>query len=359
MSNDRTGGSRRKARVKPPVVSFSEQFSPKSPPPDPFDQGSLGAHAVARGFQDGDTIPAEDILSKIGYQHASAYFDLFKLPDGSIESDASMRVLHQCVVFDRKLQSLMMEYIGLFELQFRAQYSYFMSNERGAFAHRNPKNFKDGKNFEAFLHRYGAEFNRQLRKGNPDIRRAFDDYGDAPVWLAVEIMSFGTLSMLFKNTKSKAVRKGVAASFGATPEEFESWIYALSAVRNTCAHFGRLCGTKLTARPKMVPGLGHLDNGTVFYAILVLQHLLSKRTVYVEDTSTAYDMAMLRDFAQLFTDFSHVTERCGIPKDWVAHLFSRECTGMGSLVADNILNVNKIGRVWFSVHTGDGVATIE
>lgn len=359
MSNDRTGGSRCKARVKPPVVLFSEAFSPSSPPPVPFGQGELGKQAQVRGFVDGDTEPAQDILARIGYQHASSYFDLFKLPDGTIEPNASMKELHQCVVFDRKLQALMMEYIGLFELQFRAQYSYFMSNERGAFAHRNPKNFKDASNFKGFLKRYGDEFNRQLKKRNTDLTRAYNSYGDAPVWLAVEIMSFGTLSMLYKNTKSKAVRKGVAASFGATTEELESWTYALSAVRNTCAHFGRLCGTKPTARPKMIPGLGHLDNSTVFYIVLVLQYLLAQQTVYVEDTSTSYSMAMLRDFAQLFIDFDHITERCGIPNDWMASLFSKECTGVGSLLADNIVKVNDLGKVWFSVHTGEGVATIE
>lgn len=357
MGNDRTGGSRRKARVKPPVVSFSEAFSPASEPPRPFTQEELGFQALAKGFSDGDSETAEDILSKIGYQHASSYFDLFKLPDGSIEPGATMRELHQCVVFDRKLQALMMEYIGLFELQFRAQYSYFMSNERGAFAHRNPKNFKERDRFDGFLKAYGGEFNRQLAKGNPDLRRAQKEYGDAPVWLAVEIMSFGTLSKLYKNTKSKAVRNGVAASFGATADELESWTYALSAVRNTCAHFGRLCGTKLTARPKMVPGMPG-DNGTPFYAILVLQYLLRRRTIHLEDPSISYDMAMMRDFAQLFMDHSEIRTRCGIPGNWFDSLFSKVYTGVEPVIEGDLLHRNEAGRIWFVIDTDLGSVKI-
>ena len=357
MANDRTGGIRRKARVKPPVVSFSESFSPVSPPPASFTQDELGARALAKGFSDGEDEAAQDILARIGYQHASSYFDLFKQPDGSIEPGATMKELHQCVVFDRKLQALMLEYIGLFELQFRAQYSYFMSNERGPFAHRNPKNFKDQANFKGFLKRYGDEFNRQMRKGNPDIRRAYDSWGDAPVWLAVEVMSFGTLSMLYKNTKSKAVRNGVASSFGATAEEFESWTHAISAVRNSCAHFSRLCGTKLTARPKRVPGVD-IDNGTPFYLILVIQYLLRRRTIHPGDPSVSYDLAMMRDFAQLFMDFQPVQKRCGIPTNWFDYLFSKTYTGVDAIIEGDFLKRNEAGRVWFMVQTEQGAVRI-
>ncbi|MEI4907989.1 Abi family protein, partial [Klebsiella pneumoniae] len=91
-------------------------------------------------------------------------------------------------------------------LQFRAQYSYALSAERGAFAHRNPRNFKNPDYFDSFLASYQKEFNRQLRNRNREISRAYEEYGDAPTWLAVEIMSFGTLSMLFKNTRSAKVR---------------------------------------------------------------------------------------------------------------------------------------------------------
>lgn len=48
IGGDRTGGSRRKAGVNPPVACFSRDFSPKSEPPEPFTIESLGRHAVER-----------------------------------------------------------------------------------------------------------------------------------------------------------------------------------------------------------------------------------------------------------------------------------------------------------------------
>ena len=67
---------------------------------------------------------------------------------------------------------MLIEYIGLFELQFRAQYSYWMSEKRGSFAHRDLSNFKKPDLFDNFLRRYQNEFSRQLRKGNPRHRKS-------------------------------------------------------------------------------------------------------------------------------------------------------------------------------------------
>lgn len=354
IGNDRTGGSRRKTRVRPPVVHFEEKFTPKSKAPDPFGIDSLGRHAVDRGFADGSTPQSQCILERIGYQHASSYFDLFKDDNGIVGSEASMKMLHRAILFDRKLQALMMEHIGLFELRFRAQYSYRMSTERGAFAHRNPRNFRDKGYFDGFLKTYSDEFNRQLRNRNADIARAYETYGDAPIWLAVEIMSFGTLSKLYSNTKSKVVRREVATAFGATPDELESWMRALSGVRNTCAHFGRLCGTKLVRRPKSLRGVD-IDNGSPFYVLLLLEYMARDWPLFEDDTSLAYGIALLRDVAQLFVEFEDVLTLCGIPENWVEVIFSPSVTGGGIVTSDDFYNRDDTtGRVWFRIRFANG-----
>lgn len=294
MSNDRTGGSRRKARVRPPVAHFGEHFTPESDPPKPYEIESLGKRAVEKGFMDGDTLQAQCVLEKIGYQHASSYFDLFKQEDGSMSDSSTMKLLHRMILLDRKYQALLMEYIGLFELQFRARYAYFMSLKRGAFAHRNPKNFKNESYYRNFLNIYEKEFNRQLKNRNRDIRKAFDEYGDAPIWLAVEVMSFSTISKLYSNTKSKEVRKEVAAGFGTTPEQLESWMHSLATVRNICAHFGRLIGTKLVSRPKKLKEID-LDNASPLYPVLLLEYMTRDWPLFADDPTLAYGISLLLD----------------------------------------------------------------
>ena len=181
MRADRTGGSRRKGGVKPPVAHFSSDFSPLSEPPAPFDMSDLRMHASARGFVDGDTPQADYMLNRISYQHASSYFSMLEDGDGSLSARATMSKIHRIILFDRKLQATLMEYIGLFEHQFRAQYSYRLSMEKGAFAHHALRNFKDAGHYESFLKRYEEEFNRQLRSGNAELAAAYERYGDAPI----------------------------------------------------------------------------------------------------------------------------------------------------------------------------------
>lgn len=321
---DRTEGGRRKIGVNPSVDCFSRDFSPQNTSPEPFTIESLGRHAVERGFADGMSEQSTSILMRIGYQHASGYF---KLLESDESQPMSMKRLHRLILFDRKLESLLMEYIGLFELQFRAQYSYALSAERGAFAHRNPRNFKNPDYFDSFLASYQKEFNRQLRNRNKEISRAYEEYGDAPTWLAVEIMSFGTLSMLFKNTRSAKVRSSVAASFHADSEHFESWTRTLSSIRNTCAHFGRLCGTRLVSKPKRIPGAKG-DNGSPFYALMLLVYMLSGELFFEDDPSLAYSACLLADTGRLFSEFNEVLKSAGIPSDWSDLMGQREVSRM-------------------------------
>ncbi len=331
MGSDRTGGSRSNVGVNPPVVHFSTSFKPKSDPPEPFSLSDLRAHASAKGFIDGDTDQAEYFLGRISYQHASGYFKLFQNEDGALADDASLMMVHRAVLFDRKLQSLLMEYIGLFELQFRAQYSYRLSEERGAFAHRNPKNFKDAKHFKDFLNSYEREFRIQMKNNNADVIRAFDVYGDVPTWQAVEMMSFGTLSKMYSNTRSKTVRSGVAMSFGVTVEELVSWARAISSVRNQCAHFGQLCGKPLVSRPKRIAGASG-DNGSVFYIVMLLVRLLGGNRFFPDDKTLSYGTMMLASAVRLFDEFSDVSERCGIPEDWRELITQREVVGVDVVV---------------------------
>ncbi|WP_165048295.1 Abi family protein [Adlercreutzia sp. ZJ305] len=333
-------------------------FEPKTSEPSPLRIADLGSMAKRRGFSDGEAPQSTAILNRIGYQHASSYFDLFKKPDGTVENDASMKELNRVILFDRKYQALLFEHIGLFELQFRAQYAYHMSEKRGAFAHRNPKNFKDRDHFNEFLKRYGSEYNRQIRNHNPDITKANEKYGDAPTWLAVEIMSFGTLSMLYNNTKSKDVRKGVAMSFGCTAEELSSWARCLSGARNTCAHFGRLCGTQLTSKPRTISGTKGWDNGSPFYVALILLYVFRTCDFFDDDATLSYNLSMMCDLLQLFNDFDDVLTRCGVPRNWLSMMIDKRVTGLDIALANDFAqNRGKPGRTWLTVKREDGTVS--
>ena len=327
INSDRAEGSRGNVGINPSAIHFSTAFKPLADPPEPMKLCDLRKHAEAHGFADGNTSQAEYILNRISYQHASGYFKLLENESGSMPEGTSMRTLHRIILFDRKLQSLLMEYIGLFELQFRAQYSYRLSIERGAFAHRIRENFKKRDHFKNFLQSYQKEFRRQIKNRNFAVANAYSKYGDAPTWIAVEIMSFGTLSMLYSNTRSAKVRDGVAESFGVTQEELVSWARAISGVRNTCAHFGQICGRGLVSRPKRIYGAKG-DNGTPFYIVMILVKLLNSPRYFPDDTSLSYGIMLVNATVRLFNEFEDVLELCGIPSDWRMLISQKEVLGV-------------------------------
>lgn len=334
---DRTEGCRGDVGVNPSVVHFTQDFSPLSKPPKPLKIDELRLRAYNHGFIDGLAEESEYFLNRISYQHASGYFGLFTDKSGKIIDGASMRTLHRIILFDRKFQALFMEYIGLFELQFRAQYSYRLSMKRGAFAHRDSKNFKEKKYFKHFLFTYEKEIKRQIKNKNKTVIEAYKKYGDVPTWIAVELMSFGTLSMLYSNTRSRDVRDGVAESFGVTQEELTSWARSISGIRNTCAHFGQICGKNLVSRPKKIHG-AEGDNGNPFYVALVLLKLLNTKKFFRDDTSLSYGALMLRDIFKLFNEFEDILELARIPHDW------RDLLSQESVLGIEVRRVKHNGR---------------
>jgi abortive infection bacteriophage resistance protein len=57
--------------------------------------------------------------------------------------------------------------------------------------------------------------------------------------MATEIMSFGSLSMMFSGML-KSDQKRVAYRYGLQPSTLRSWMHHLVYVRNLCAHHARL-----------------------------------------------------------------------------------------------------------------------
>lgn len=340
-------------------IPFSTPFRPKSEAPRVPTVEEACEEAKGRGLVDADTSQAKYLMDRIGYRHVEMYFPVYAV-DGGLEDGISLREVHRMMRFDRKLQALLMEYIGLFELRFRAQYSYVMGRERGPFAHRNPKNYKNREYFDGFIAEYSREFERQIKSKNKPVIEAYRMYGDAPLPLAVEIMSFGTLSKLYRNTRSAKVRDSVAGSFGVEQDVLVSWSRAISSVRNQCAHFGVVACRKLTSRPKMIAGV-KCDNGHPFYLMLVLAKLLCYGNEnYSDDPTLSYGLAYVNDSVNLLQAEEDLALKVGFPSTWYEILTSPEITGTPSWHFKNRPD-DPSARMRIQVYTGGdgGIMTVK
>ena len=91
------------------------------------------------------------------------------------------------------------------------------------------------------------------RSNDVFIKHNFDNHdGEVPVWAAVEVLSFGTLSKIIKNLKT-----GTGSSYSILAANYQykskkgnlvnpsqkmlaSWIQGVSVLRNMCAHNSRI-----------------------------------------------------------------------------------------------------------------------
>lgn len=106
-----------------------------------------------------------------------------------------------------------------------------------------------------------------------------------PVWMAVELWEFGSLSRLLE-IAHPVDRYNIALKYGIPDANLlVSWVKTLAYVRNICAHHGRLWNQALVIQPKlakggMVPRLSHLATylpaqTRVYAAAAIAQHFLN------------------------------------------------------------------------------------
>lgn len=75
-----------------------------------------------------------------------------------------------------------------------------------------------------------------------------------PSWKTLEVVSFGTLGKLYSNFADTSIKKTVARSFNVPNHEvLDSWIAALAALRNCCAHHARTWNRKYPMKPQLPP----------------------------------------------------------------------------------------------------------
>lgn len=73
-----------------------------------------------------------------------------------------------------------------------------------------------------------------------------EDVSRVPVWVAVEVLSFGKLSWMIESLDADGLREELADFFGYSRATFPRVVHSLSALRNSCAHHNQLWHRNLT-----------------------------------------------------------------------------------------------------------------
>ena len=234
--------------------------------------------------------------------------------------------LSRVMRFDRKLESLFYEYAGLFEVSFRKAYAEAMVESYGPFALAEPKAFRDMGSYERFRRDYENMVRNKTRSKSSFLgRRSVEKYGEMPMWEAVEYLSLGTVSRLFKNTAEKRVLRAVGDCYDVPWKTLASWANTVCVARNTAAHYNRFIGKSLKATPVAMSGVD-LDPRDPYYAVLILARLLMFDGDHC-DTSLCYQKLFAQNVNNLLSWNRDLLLVCGVPAEWQKALFSKAVFG--------------------------------
>ena len=234
----------------------------------------------SRGLDVADDVAALAALKEIGYYRFSAYLYPFRelLGPGStpgspvqFRSDqfapgSSFEQARELYDFDQKLRMVTMEGARHYELALRAQISYVLG-KRDPHGHMVPSVLNlfgpNNATYDVWVVKYNKLVSQS--KMTDFVRHFLVKYNSAlPVWVAVEVMDFGSLTRLFE-VMNKVDKNEIARHFGVkTGDRLDLWHKSLNYLRNKCAHHSRLWNANLLyeigAFPPAVvgPSLSHV-----------------------------------------------------------------------------------------------------
>lgn len=267
-----------------------------------------------RGLVIEDEEVAFRTLQRINYYRLSAYGLSLKNND-RFYTGVTFSQIHALYEFDHRFRYLIMDMTEQVEIAFRTHISYRIAHTYGSLGHLESAHFENEKYHEAFL----VELDKEVRRSQEIfIKHHFDKYeGNFPVWVAIEVLSFGTLSKLFSNMKNEDKNYIANSNYRVPAIYLESWLKCLSYVRNICAHYGRLYNRPLTSKPR----LGHkskqlgIQQNRIFAHLYILKQLIPERRKW-SDFVTRLE-ALLSEYNDVIE-----LERIGFPEDWEAILIN-------------------------------------
>lgn len=278
------------------------------------------------GMQIDGTDNATDILNKIGYYRLKGYsFHLFDSATAKFQPGTTFANVVNLYQFDAKLSHLVFGFISSIEVSLRARLVSALLLNGDALILNDPSFFKEK---DLYWKNQSSISSEIARSNDVFIKHNFDNHdGAIPLWAAVEVLSFGTLSKVIKNLKTGNTPYNtfvgnyqiVSPTGNLVPPShkmFTSWIQAVSIMRNICAHNGRIYNRTISTRPELIQAdrISPAPRYNGFYQILLAMK-------YLRPTDDEWN-SFVAELKSLLAQYTAVIDigRLNFPPDWANHL---------------------------------------
>jgi len=299
------------------------QPSPKRPfyakPWLPYkDQAALLA---SRGLTIANAAAAEAFLSHVNYYRFSGYCLAFEKNRHAFLPGVTFDDIQAAYAFDASLRDLLNESLEVIEIDIRCCLAYHFGQKHGAFGHIDPGKFIQ--NIHQFdhaewLNRLHEEIDRSSELFVKHFRRTYVEYPDLPIWVLTELMSFGTLTRMYRGM-NKPDQRAVSNRYRIQAGDFGTILLHLVYVRNLCAHHSRLWDRPWSVRPVLPRGNSwqppYVPSNERPFSTLLLSYYLLKNCAAVNTFATEWRDRLHGLLAHLPNTPVALT-KLGMPADW-------------------------------------------
>lgn len=202
---------------------------------------------IDRGLIINDIELAKDFLNQVNYYRFSGYLKLFSVND-LFSGKTTFEEIVEIYNFDNELRTLINCFLGYIEVLIKTQLALNLSLNINPICYLDKNNFLDEVRFNSLQNDINDSITRKYSK-EPFIKHFQGDY--LPIWVLVEVLSFGNISMMYANlidTNKDLVCKGY---LNINKAYLKNYLYVLSNLRNSCAHQGRVFGKEFELAPKI------------------------------------------------------------------------------------------------------------
>jgi abortive infection bacteriophage resistance protein len=238
----------------------------------------------SRGLSIPDQQKAVSYLTNIGYYRLSAYcYPLLNDPKSAhiYKDGATFNMIMNMYRFDRKLRSLLFNEIEKIEIAIRSAMSNWITDDlNDVFWVTNAGYFYSQSTFAKTLALIQSEIEKTKEEFIIHFQNKYlNPY--PPVWMIVEIISFGLLCGIFNNLNTARLKKNIASHFSLSFPVFSSWIVTMVNLRNLCGHHSRTWNREIPVTPAELksPVFPWIDSSTtdmkrIYYRICIIKYLL-------------------------------------------------------------------------------------
>ena len=270
---------------------------------------------VKRGLLIPDREQASHYLRHLNYYRLGAYWLPFEIDHVSHRFTPGTRFddVLNLYIFDREFRLLLLDAIERIEVSIRAAWAYEMAHRHGPHCQLNQKLFRERWNYDRHYSSVRKEVSRSNEAFILHIAEKYDE-DLPPIWVMVEVMTFGQLSNWYGNTRHRQDRNAVAEGYELDERILTSLLHHLTIVRNTCAHHARLWNREFAVIPTL-PKQSDLpfhknDCRKIYNTLVFALHLMNQ-------ISPGHHWK--RRLIELFSHHDIETDAMGFPNGWESH----------------------------------------